>query len=110
MMRELSLHILDIVQNSVAAAASEIQIIVVENTKEDILWFEITDNGHGMTPEVLASATDPFFTMRKTRKVGMGIPLLKACAEACEGQFVIQSNPDKGTKIKATRKDGLSCV
>ena len=76
-MRELSLNILDIAQNSISAGASLTEIVVNENTKENTLLIGIYDNGCGMTEEQVKSVIDPFFTTRTTRKVGMGIPLLK---------------------------------
>ena len=68
-MVEISLHILDIVQNSIKAEATEIGISVVEDTKKNLLAVEITDNGKGMSEEFVKNVTDPFVTMRKTRKV-----------------------------------------
>ena len=76
-MRELSLNVLDIAQNSIAAGASLTEILVKEDTKEKTLLIGIYDNGKGMTPEQVENVKDPFFTTRTTRKVGMGIPLFK---------------------------------
>ncbi len=101
-MRELSLHILDIVQNSIAAEASRIEIEIQEDPAADRLWFEIRDDGCGMDEETLAKVTDPFFTTRTTRKVGLGIPLLKFMAMDCDGNVEIESVPKKGTRIKAS--------
>lgn len=98
-MRELSLHIIDIVENSVAAGASNIQIEVEENLIKDYLRINVQDNGMGMNLEVLNQVTDPFYTSRTTRRVGLGIPLLKAAAESCNGQFDIQSTPGLGTLV-----------
>jgi anti-sigma regulatory factor (Ser/Thr protein kinase) len=98
-MRELALHILDIAQNSVSAQASTVYINVSELIKEDRLRLEIRDNGKGMDQEMVRAVTDPFFTSRTNRKVGLGIPLLKAAAEACEGWLKITSRPGKGTKV-----------
>lgn len=103
-MRTLSDHILDIVQNSVSAGATLIEIIVNESKKNDICSFEINDNGCGMDTETLRRATDPFFTSRKTRKVGLGLPLLKHNAEATGGIFRLESEPGKGTSLLATFK------
>ncbi|MBZ4646423.1 MAG: hypothetical protein PWR27_1208 [Petroclostridium sp.] len=100
-MRELSLHILDIVQNSISANATLIAIEVKEDLKQDILEFCITDNGKGMTQELLKTVSDPFVTTRSTRKVGLGISLLKSAAELCGGGVEISSEPGKGTKVKA---------
>ena len=74
-MKELSLHILDVVQNSLGAKASLIEININENIKEDLLIIEIKDNGTGMSKEMSKKLIDPFFTTRTTRKVGLGIPL-----------------------------------
>jgi 3',5'-nucleoside bisphosphate phosphatase len=105
-MEDLALHILDIVQNSLEAGAENIEINVIENLKENRLVIEIRDNGRGMNPETLAKATDPFFTSRKTRSVGMGLPLLAAAAKASDGALEIDSKPGRGTKISASFKHG----
>lgn len=99
-MRELSLHILDIAENSIAAAADTIEIVVVEDTVSDRLRVQVKDNGRGMDAETVEQVIDPFVTSRTTRNVGLGIPLLKAAAEACNGWLVIQSQPGKGTCIE----------
>lgn len=98
-MRELALHLMDIAENSVAANASRIEIAVDENTQQDRLEMRVSDNGKGMDAEMIARVTDPFTTSRTTRKVGLGIPLLKAAAEACEGSLEIQSTPGIGTQV-----------
>ncbi len=103
-MKELSLHILDIAENSVNADADKIEIIVSENIKKDSLSIIISDNGRGMDNETVERITDPFTTSRTTRKVGLGIPFLKAAAEACEGNLVIDSRLGEGTQIKVTFK------
>lgn len=98
-MREISLHILDIAENSVNAKAKNVTIYVTEDTLADRLRVSIEDDGVGMTPEMVARVTDPFTTTRTTRKVGLGLPLLKAAAEACEGFLVITSTLGKGTLV-----------
>jgi hypothetical protein len=98
-LRELSLHLLDIAENSIAAEASCIRIEVAEDTRTDLLQMSVEDNGRGMNPEMVAIVTDPFTTSRTTRKVGLGIPLLKAAAEACNGFLKIESEPGKGTRL-----------
>lgn len=100
-MKELSLHILDIVQNSIAAQASLVEIIILEYTDKNALSIEIIDNGKGMDKETIQKVSDPFWTSRTTRKVGLGIPLFKAAAEQCNGMFLISSEIDKGTKVLA---------
>lgn len=101
-MRELSLNVLDIAQNSVAANASLVEIEVIESTQKNELFIGIYDNGKGMDEETLKSVKDPFFTTRKTRKVGMGIPLFKMAAEMTGGTFAIESEVGVGTKVRAT--------
>ena len=103
-MRELSLNILDIAQNSISAGASLTEIVVNENTKEQTLLIGIYDNGCGMTEEQVKSVIDPFFTTRTTRKVGMGIPLFKMSCEQTGGKFTIESEKGVGTKINALYK------
>ena len=103
-MRELSLNILDIAQNSIVAGATLTEIVVNENTKENTLLIGVYDNGCGMTEEQVKSVIDPFFTTRTTRKVGMGIPLFKMAAEQTGGSFKIDSQKGVGTKIEALFK------
>ncbi len=98
-MRELSLNVLDIVQNSISAKATVIEIQLFEHISKDLLEINIFDNGKGMTDEQLKSVTDPFYTTRTTRKVGLGIPLFKMAAEMSGGNFKIDSEIGKGTKI-----------
>ncbi|HHX23734.1 MAG: ATP-binding protein [Tepidanaerobacteraceae bacterium] len=101
-MKELSLHILDVVQNSIGAKASLVEISVYEDVKTDSLIIEVEDNGVGMAKEMTKRVMDPFFTTRTTRKVGLGIPLFAQAARNCGGDFTIQSEEGKGTKIKAS--------
>ena len=103
-MRELSLNILDVAQNSISAGASLTEIVVNENTKDKTLLIGIYDNGCGMTEEQVKSVIDPFFTTRTTRKVGMGIPLFKMSCEQTGGKFTIESEKGVGTKINALYK------
>lgn len=100
-MKDLSLHILDIVQNSVVADAKVIQIILEINTANDYIELTVKDNGKGMEQEFLKRVIDPFTTTRTTRKVGLGIPLLKQNAELTGGTFSIDSEPGVGTALKA---------
>jgi anti-sigma regulatory factor (Ser/Thr protein kinase) len=99
-LKELSLHILDIAENSVNAGASKIEVSVIENIKKDKLSIIIKDNGKGMDAETVRKVTDPFITSRTTRKVGLGIPFLKAAAEACQGNLEIHSQPGSGTELE----------
>ena len=100
-MRELSLNVLDIAQNSVSANASLIEIELTEDTKNHDLLIGIYDNGKGMTPEQVENVRDPFFTTRTTRKVGMGIPLFKFAAEMTGGRLEIDSEVGVGTRVRA---------
>lgn len=100
-MRELSLNVLDIAQNSIAARASLIQIEVLEHTDTHTLTVGIYDNGCGMTEEQVKSVLDPFYTTRTTRKVGMGVPLFKMAAEQTGGMLTVSSKVGIGTNIKA---------
>ncbi|HWQ45797.1 MAG TPA: ATP-binding protein [Longilinea sp.] len=101
-MKELSLHLLDIAQNSVAAGATTVRIRVEEDSSKDRLDMVVTDNGKGMDAETVAKVTNPFYTTRTTRKVGLGIPLLKEAAEACNGMLEIQSEPGKGATLRVS--------
>lgn len=103
-MRELSLNILDIAQNSIAAGASLTEILIKESTEEKTLLIGIYDNGKGMTEEQLRNVQDPFFTTRTTRRVGMGIPLFKQAAEQTGGSFSITSQLGAGTRVDALFK------
>ncbi|HHY83558.1 MAG TPA: ATP-binding protein [Clostridiales bacterium] len=100
-MEDISLHLLDLVQNSIAAGASLVKIFIRESPKEGRLWVSVRDNGRGMDENEAAKAADPFYTTRITRKVGLGIPLFKASAEATDGSFEIRSKKGEGTEIAA---------
>ncbi|HSB04019.1 MAG TPA: sensor histidine kinase [Thermodesulfobacteriota bacterium] len=101
-MRELSLHVLDVIENALEAGASWIQVRIDEDLKADLLAIEIVDNGRGMSEELLHQVLNPFYTTRKTRHVGLGLPLFREAARRCDGELVIQSKPGKGTCVKAT--------
>ena len=103
-MRELSLNVLDIAQNSVAANATLIEIELTQSTDKNELLIGIYDNGKGMTKEQLEAVRDPFFTTRTTRKVGMGIPLFKMAAEMTGGHLEIESEVGIGTRVTALFK------
>ncbi|MEZ7874430.1 MAG: ATP-binding protein [Bacteroidales bacterium] len=100
-MNDLSLHIIDIIQNSISAGATRITLIVEENIPDDILTIVIEDNGKGMTREIAERLEDPFYTTRTTRRVGMGIPLYKQSALQSGGGLTISSEPGKGCVVKA---------
>jgi len=100
-MKTLSDHILDILQNSLNAKSTLIEISLETDKKTDLCILKIKDNGCGMSEEILKQATNPFFTTRKTRKVGLGLSLLKQNAEMANGKFSILSEPEKGTTVEA---------
>jgi len=98
--KEIALHILDIAENSVAAGAKTVHITVDEDLAANRIRISIQDDGKGMDEQTLARIGDPFVTSRTTRIAGLGIPFLKAAAEACNGTFHIDSAPGKGTVLK----------
>jgi hypothetical protein len=101
-MKEIALHLLDLAENSVSAGAQTVQIMVCEDQNADVLTASIEDDGRGMTPEMVKQVTDPFVTSRTTRKVGLGIPLLKGAAEECNGALKIASTVGKGTRVEVS--------
>ena len=105
-MEDLSLHILDVARNAVEADATRVEITIEEDPGADRLLIEIRDNGRGMDPGAVARATDPFFTTRTTRRVGLGLPLLAAAARAAGGDLTIESAPGCGTRVRATFAHG----
>ena len=98
-MEDLSLHVLDIAENSIAAGAKRVDIRVRESRREDLLSIEISDDGRGMNEDMLHKATDPFFTTRTTRRVGLGLSLFEQAAKRAGGEFKIASSPGVGTKV-----------
>ena len=106
-MRDLSMHVLDIAQNSIKAGATLVTI-TFEKDEHNMLRFTVADDGCGMSQETVRRVIDPFYTTRTTRKVGMGIPLLKLAAEQAGGEVKIVSKTveddpdDHGTVISAT--------
>lgn len=100
-MNDLSLHIIDIIQNSISARATRIVLTVNEDVAGNKLTIAIEDNGRGMTPEQVARVSDQFYTTRTTRRVGMGIPLFRQSAEQAGGTLSVQSEPGKGTTVTA---------
>lgn len=101
-MLELALHVLDLAENSIRAGATLITITITEDTGTDMLSIEITDNGRGMSPALLAQATDPFFTTKQTRRIGLGLPMFAQAARASGGEFHITSAEGTGTTVRAT--------
>lgn len=100
-MEDLSLHILDVAENSLAAQATRVVITLEINTSTKTLRLVIEDNGQGMDKETLKKAVDPFFTTKNTRRVGLGLSLLAQAAHETGGQFSIESKPGRGTKVMA---------
>jgi anti-sigma regulatory factor (Ser/Thr protein kinase) len=100
-MQELSMNVLDVAQNSVAAGAKLIEISLEIDTPERRLLIVIADDGCGIDSEMLKTVTDPFTTSRKTRRVGLGLPFLKEAAESTGGALSITSSPGVGTKVEA---------
>lgn len=101
-MTELSLNILDVAENSTKAGAKLVQITVDADFSSDCLTVSILDDGCGMTKEQVSRVTDPFFTSRTTRRVGLGVPFFKYAAESTGGSFSISSAPGRGTDVTAT--------
>ncbi|MFB3776335.1 MAG: ATP-binding protein [Bryobacteraceae bacterium] len=100
------MHVLDVVENSISAGARRVAIRVRESRSEDSFLIEIADDGAGMSEETLRRATDPFFTTRTTRRVGLGLPLLEQAAQAAGGWLRIESAPGVGTKVTALFRHG----
>lgn len=103
-MNELSLYILDLTQNSISAGAGRIEITIIIDDREDRIVIILKDDGCGMDAAFLARVTSPFTTTRTTRKVGLGIPMIKAQCEACDGEFAIESEVGKGTTLRMSFK------
>ncbi len=101
-MRDISLHLMDIMQNSITAKASKVTIVIEAYSEYDSLLITVSDNGMGMGEELLSQVTNPFVTTRSTRKVGLGISLLRASAERAGGQIEISSKINEGTTLKAS--------
>ncbi len=98
-MRELSLHLLDIAENGVSAGAQNMTITIAEDLRTDRLKLAVEDDGRGMDAAMVEQVTNPFITTRTTRKVGLGIPLLKLAAEQCNGSLQVESTPNVGTTV-----------
>jgi len=100
-MKNIALHILDLVENSARAKAKKVQVSISEEIEGNRYVLTIEDDGEGMVEDVVKKATDPFYTSRSTRKVGMGLPLIQMNAERTGGSFSLQSKPGKGTTLEA---------
>ncbi len=101
-MQDLSLHILDIAENSITAGADRITVKISESRKANLLTLEITDNGRGMNEDMLNHAEDPFYTTRTSRKVGLGIPLLSQAARESGGEMKIRTKKGEGSSINVS--------
>ena len=100
-MTDLSLHVLDIANNSIRAGAALIEVKVQIQRDLDTLTIIISDNGCGMTEDQLKKVEDPFFTTRTTRRIGLGVPFFKMAALSTGGSFCIQSAPGEGSTVTA---------
>lgn len=101
-MREISLHIMDVAENGLAAGASLIEISVVEDSKRNRLEIQIRDNGRGIRSDLLERVFDPFYTTRTARRVGLGLSLFREAARRCDGAFGIRSKEGGGTEVYAS--------
>jgi anti-sigma regulatory factor (Ser/Thr protein kinase) len=101
-MLELSLHILDIAENSIRAGAKCINIVIDENVDQDELLITVEDDGAGMSEKSVIKALDPFYTTKKVRRVGLGLPMLAQAAEQTGGKLTLDSEEGMGTKVTVT--------
>jgi len=99
--RELSLHVLDVLENALAADATLIELEINEDSAANRLSIRVTDNGRGMDAETVARVSDPFFTTRTTRDIGLGLPLFRAAAQRCNGDLTLRSQRGVGTEVLA---------
>ena len=110
MVEDLCFHLHDLVQNSAAAGACNISVTISDQAAKDIIIITVEDDGKGMDRRTLVKVQDPFFTSKNFKKVGLGIPLLKATAQSCRGDFHISSRVGHGTKIRARlQKSHMDC-
>ena len=100
-MQDLSLHILDIVENSINAGSTRVEVRILTDEKADLLELIIADDGRGMDEEELEKARDPFYTSKPDKRIGLGVPLLAQAAREGGGEFNIQSAAGGGTVLKA---------
>ena len=100
-MEDLSLHVLDIVENALTAAADRVRILIHEDTETDQLLLEIEDNGRGMDAALRQQVLDPFFSTKTARRVGLGLPLLAQAARESGGALELLSEPGRGTTVRA---------
>ena len=95
------MHVLDAMQNSVDAGADRLELSIQEDREQDRMTIQLNDNGKGMARELVEKVLDPFVTTRKTRHVGLGLPLFAAAARRCDGDFRVESTPGEGTRLTA---------
>lgn len=101
-MRELSLHILDVLENALEAGATQVDLAIVEDLEADRLTITVRDNGRGMDAQTASRTLDPFYTTRTTRHVGLGLPLFAAAARRCDGDLTVDSVRGQGTVVTAS--------
>ncbi|HAR96565.1 MAG TPA: ATP-binding protein [Deltaproteobacteria bacterium] len=101
MLAELSDHVMDIAMNSVRAGARNISIAIIAQRDKGTLSVSIGDDGIGMDEETLRKVSDPFYSTKAGKTVGLGVSLLKGAAEICEGEFQMRSVPGQGTEVEA---------
>lgn len=110
-MVDMAMHMMDIAQNSIRAEAKNINIVFNEDSEKGVFSFSVNDDGIGMSEEDLRKITDPFFTTRSTRKVGLGIPFLKMSCEQTGGYMRVTSDIGKGTMVEAVyNSDSPDCL
>lgn len=102
MMQEISMNIMDIVQNSIKAHATQVEIFIIENIVNNLFEFLVKDNGKGIEKNLIEKIKDPFFTSRSTRKIGLGVPFVNQMCQMCGGNLNIESEVGIGTTIDAT--------
>jgi signal transduction histidine kinase len=107
-MEDLSLHILDVVENSIKAKATRIEIRLRDDAARDRITLEIVDDGVGLDAETVQKALDPFFSTKETRSIGLGLPLLAAAARAANGDHIDQAHYSLDTKEIKTHLNGVS--
>lgn len=111
MFTEVALHILDIFQNSVSASATATDIYITQKKYSSEMSVRICDNGSGMTKKQLEKCGDPFFTTKKNKRTGFGIPFFRYAAELSGGSFRAESGEKGGTEIKAVFcTDNIDCI
>lgn len=98
-MKELAMHVYDLMENSTAADSTLVKLTIRDSLKENVYDFTIEDNGKGMTPEFMSRVTDPYTTSRTTRRVGLGLPLIKMNTENCGGGMTLKSEVGVGTTL-----------